>query len=152
MKKPKKEDFEIQANVECSGWMYLPSPFGGDYLNRYYDHGSWQKAMEKWKMVSQRPKGSYCYVPDAEKNADKDENDSSYYIKTCPFWGYKKDGDVDICHCSFLNEKSIPNDISDKDYVKLEKKYGEGELLCKHFTLDLLWDQVKECGENYNHD
>lgn len=50
MEKPKKEDFEIEANVNCSGWMYLPCEFGGDYLNRYYDHASWTKAVQEWEI------------------------------------------------------------------------------------------------------
>lgn len=34
------------------------------------------------------PYGHYCYLPDTEKNAVKDENDHSYYIKTCPYYRY----------------------------------------------------------------
>ena len=33
-------------------------------------------------------------------------------------------------------------------YDKLEKKYGSDEAVWEKYPLDLLWDQVKECGEN----
>ena len=50
------------------------------------------------KDTSVIPEGPYCYVPDVEKNKNKDKDDHTYYTKTCPYWGYIKDGDVDICH------------------------------------------------------
>ena len=100
------------------------------------------------KDTSVIPEGHYCYVPDIEKNDNKDKNDSAYYTKNCPYWGYIKDEGVDICHCSFLNESSIPNGTSDEDYKKLKDKYGSDEKLWEKFTGDLIWDQVKECGEN----
>ena len=38
------------------------------------------------------PKGiPYCYLPDMEKNANKADDDSTYYIKPCPY--YKSLGD-----------------------------------------------------------
>lgn len=100
------------------------------------------------KDTSVIPNGPYCYVPDIEKNANKDKDDHVYYIKTCPYWSIIKDEGVRICHCSFLNESSIPNGTSDEDYDKLIAKYGSDEALWKKFTGDLIWDQVKECGEN----
>jgi len=104
----------------------------------------------KNKDTSIIPPGPYCYVPDIEKNKNKDKDDHAYYTKTCPYWGYIKDEGVDICHCSFLNESSIPNGTSSEDYAKLKKKYGEGKDLWDKFTGDLIWDQVKECGINDN--
>jgi len=104
--------------------------------------------MSEKKDTSVIPGGHYCYVPDLEKNANKDEDDSIYYTKTCPYWGYIKDEGVDICHCSFLGESSVPNGTSNEDFKKLEKKYGSDEGIWNNMTLDLLWDQVKECGEN----
>jgi hypothetical protein len=98
------------------------------------------------KDTSVIPEGSYCYVPDVEKNKNKDKNDPAYYTKNCPYWGYIKDEGVDICHCSFLNVSTIPNGTSDEDYAKIKKKYGED--FWKNFTGDLIWDQVKECGIN----
>lgn len=94
------------------------------------------------------PPGQYCYVPDIEKNKNKDKGDHAYYTKTCPYWGYIKDEGVDICHCSFLNESSIPNGTSSEDYEKLKKKYGGIDEVWNNFTGDLLWDKVKECGIN----
>lgn len=95
------------------------------------------------------PPGPYCYVPDIEKNANRKAG-GPYYTKTCPYWGYIKDEGVDICHCSFLNESSIPNGTSDEDYEKLKKKYGGIDEVWNSLTGDLLWDQVKECGINDN--
>lgn len=105
--------------------------------------------MNKDKDTTVIPQGHYCYVADVEKNANKEKNDSSYYIKTCPYWGYIKDAGVDICQCSFINERSIPNGTSDEDYEKLKSKYGNDEKVWREFEGGLIWDQVKECGENY---
>lgn len=104
--------------------------------------------MSEEKDTSVIPKGPYCYVPDVEKNANKDKNDPVYYTKTCPYWSYIKDEGVDICQCSFLNEGCVPNGTSKKDYKKLKEKYGSIEKVWEKYPLDLLWDQVKECGEN----
>lgn len=52
MKKPKEEDFEIQVGVQCSGWLFLPNPSGGDYTDRYYDHGAWKEAIKQWKATN----------------------------------------------------------------------------------------------------
>ncbi len=94
------------------------------------------------------PKGPYCYVLDFEKNANKEKDDTKYYTKTCPYWSYVEDDGVKICHCSFLNEGGIPNETSEEDFEKLSKKYGSDDAVWKKYPLNLLWDQVKECGEN----
>lgn len=101
------------------------------------------------KDVSVIPEGMYCYAPDIDKNENKDENDDAYYTKACPYWGYTKDEGVDICSCSFLKEGCIPNGTSKKDFKKLKKKYGSSNKVFEKYPLDILWDQVKECGENY---
>jgi len=100
------------------------------------------------KDTSVIPEGMYCYVPDEEKNANKDEDDHAYYIRTCPYWSYIEDEGVDICNCSFLDKGCVPNGTNKKDFKKLKKKYGSKEAVWEKYPLDLLWDQVKECGEN----
>ena len=107
--------------------------------------------MSEEKDSSVIPEGVYCYVADIEKNENKDEDDHTYYIKRCPYWSYIEDEGVDICHCSFLEKGCVPNGTSDEDYEKLEKKYGSLEKVLEKYPLDLLWDQVKECGENKNY-
>lgn len=64
------------------------------------------------------PEGPYCYVPDFEKNSNKDKDDHYYYIKTCKYYrglrGYK-------AGCAYMG--FVGNDL-------------------------LLWDKCKICGEN----
>lgn len=100
------------------------------------------------KDTSVIPEGSYCYTPDIEKNANKVEGDTKYYIKRCPYWTYIKDEGVDICYCSFLEEGSVPNSTSEEDFEKLEKKYGSEDAVWDKYPTDLLWDQVKICEKN----
>jgi len=44
VEEPKPEDYEIKANVKCSGWKYLPT---ND--SRYYDAVSYDKALEEYQ-------------------------------------------------------------------------------------------------------
>lgn len=104
------------------------------------------------KDTSVIPPGHYCYVPDIEKNINRDRGDHGYYIKPCPYWGHIEDEGVDICHCSFLDKGCVPNGTKDKDFNKLKKKYGSSDAVWEKYPLDLLWDQVKECGENKNYE
>ncbi len=106
--------------------------------------------MSEEKDTSVIPEGPYCYVPDEEKNKNKSEDDFTYYIKPCPYFKHITDEGVTICHCSFLDEGSVPDETSEEDFEKLEKKYGSDEAVWKKYPLTLLWDQVKECGENFD--
>ena len=84
------------------------------------------------------PKGHYCY------SYDKDGK-----FKCCPFWTQKKINDVNVTWCEFLNKGDVPNGTSEADFEKLKFVYGpKNEDVWKALPLDLLWDQVKECGEN----
>jgi len=104
--------------------------------------------MSEKKDTSVIPKGPYCYSPDEEKNANKDENDPAYYIKTCPYFSYEEDEGVTVVVCKFLNEGGLIDGTEKKEFKKLKKKYGSKEAVWDKYPLDLLWDQVKECGEN----
>jgi hypothetical protein len=104
--------------------------------------------MSEEKDTSVIPEGPYCYVPDIEKNANKAEDDHTYYTKTCPYFKYKKDEGVDVVHCEFLNVSGLINGTSSEDYAKLKKKYGGSKEMWDKYPADLLWDQVKSCGEN----
>jgi len=85
--------------------------------------------------------------PDDEKNNNREDGDNAYYTKTCPYFSYIKDDGVDVVHCSFLGESGLINGTSNEDYKKLEVKYGSMDEVFDNHPLDLLWDQVKECGE-----
>lgn len=100
------------------------------------------------KDTSVIPEGHYCYVPDIEKNANKDEDDHAYYIKLCPYFKYKKDAGVNVVKCKFLKEGGLINGTTKKEFKKLKKKYGSRKKVHEKYPLFLLWDQVKECGEN----
>lgn len=65
------------------------------------------------------PDGPYCYLPDFEKNENKDENDHKYYIKTCQYYkwinsewrgckylGMITDDDVFADKCKMCNENN----------------------------------------------
>ncbi len=78
------------------------------------------------------PKGVYCY----------DENG------ICPHFTNKKVGSVSIPFCNHLQEGSI-GDITDEEYNELKTLHKvDDDEIYKIYPLDLLWDQVKECGEN----
>jgi len=100
------------------------------------------------KDTSVIPVGHYCYVPDIEKNANKDEDDHAYYTKPCPYFKYKKDVGVGVVKCKFLGKGGLINGTTKKEFKKLKKKYGSSKKVYKKYPLFLLWDQVKECGEN----
>jgi hypothetical protein len=86
------------------------------------------------------PKGSYCYTFIDDKH---------YY---CPFSSYIEDEGVIIPYCTFLNKGGIDNSTTDEEFDILEKKYGSIDKVWEKYPLDLLWDSVKECGENYGDD
>jgi len=59
------------------------------------------------------PNGPYCYIPDIEKNNNKDKSDYSYYIKTCPYY---KIINSRYCGCKYLG--IITDDFLLKDQCK----------------------------------
>ena len=77
-------------------------------------------------------KGMYCY----------DERG------ICPHFKSKDVGGVSVTWCSYLNSGSTGN-VSDDDFEKLMIFHKTDESgIFELYPLDLLWDQVKECGEN----
>jgi hypothetical protein len=85
------------------------------------------------------PKGHYCYTY-FEGN-----------IKICPFYEVIRDEGINIPYCTFIDEGGLDMNISTKNYEKLRKKYGSSKELNEKYPLDLLWDMVKECGENMDY-
>lgn len=95
---------------------------------------------------SQIPKGQYCY--EIDPFGDPDLHGGETPIKHCPFSTYKTINGVNVPWCSYLNQGGISNNTSDEEYEKLIDYYGIEEKLDEELPLDLLWDSVKECGEN----
>lgn len=107
--------------------------------------------MSEEKDTSVIPPGHYCYVPDMEKNANKDKDDHRLYIKTCPYWSIRKDKPEQANgYCSFMEKGDWE---INEDATVIDMKTGEvTEVSDLPFGVGLLWDQVKECGENIKDD
>ncbi len=84
-------------------------------------------------MMNDIPKGVYCY---SGKNI-------------CPHFTTKSVGTATITYCKFLKQGSIGNVTDDEfNYFKDFHKTSSDEDIWELYPLDLLWDQVKECGVN----
>lgn len=85
--------------------------------------------------VAQIPSGPYCY----------DENG------VCPFYHgrHRLANEVEIVWCSYLQQGDTSN-LSDSQFEQLKRlhKTNSNEDIWGLYPLDLLWDSVKECGEN----
>lgn len=86
------------------------------------------------------PKGHYCY----------DENG------TCPYFSYvkvyDKIGEIQFPYCLLLKKGSMPNgDWKNNELDRLSDHFSQTneELWSGILSLDILWDQCKECGINY---
>lgn len=99
------------------------------------------------KDTSVIPRGPYCYVPDIDKNNSKAKDDT-YYTKPCPYFTGIDINGAWVPWCSFLQEGGVHNNITDENFQKLEDHFGDSDEVYDKLPLDLLWDQVKECGEN----
>lgn len=90
--------------------------------------------MENDPRVAQIPSGPYCYSAQG----------------LCPFWGHKRIvDDIHIVYCSYLQQGDAM-DLTDQSFDQLKKLHraSSNEDIYSIYPLDLLWDQVKECGEN----
>ena len=92
------------------------------------------------------PKGHYCYSVNPYFDSDLHTEEERYIY--CPYSTYKNINGVNVPWCSFLEKGGVSNNTSDEEYEKLLDHYGIEELLDKELPLDLLWDSIKECGEN----
>lgn len=100
------------------------------------------------KDTSVIPKGDYCYKFDGRKGIDE-ETGLRMGVKLCPYYSSRIFNGVEVDWCDFLNCGDIGNDLEEGDYQKLIEYFGSEEKLHEYLPLFLLWDQVKECGENY---
>jgi hypothetical protein len=91
------------------------------------------------------PSGNYCYkwieVPDPA---------NGYVGKTkpCPFYGHRMLSEISIPWCYFLDKGGLPNSDLGQDWSKLVSHFGTEKNVYRELPLTLLWDGVKECGEN----
>lgn len=92
------------------------------------------------------PKGDYCYVFNGKNGRER--NGTPYMgIDICPHYSSRNIGGVPVPYCKFLKEMGIP-DCKDDDWKKVVKYFGSKNEAFKVIKLNLLWDKVKECGEN----
>lgn len=90
--------------------------------------------------IAEIPEGLYCYTP---VQAPCAENGWVFRVKPCPFWQHY--------------DKEVHGELPDE--CKPYEKEFQGAYCTFLKTGDwlpdgtmLLWDQVKECGENYGDD
>ena len=91
----------------------------------------------------------YCYKFNG-KNWVDDDGMPHMGVDLCPYWGDKEIGGTHICWCSFLEAGGTYNDDR-TDWDKLIEFFGSEEAAfdSDDTSLFLLFDQCKECGENY---
>ena len=86
------------------------------------------------------PTGPYCYTYVDGK------------FQYCPFFTNIEDEGVSLPFCNYLEMGGIDNEASEESFDILEKKYGSADAVFEKYPLMLLWDSVKECGENDEYD
>jgi len=67
----------------------------------------------------------------------------------CPHFNTIEDDGVVVVRCEYLKENGLTNDMTDEEFKILVKKYGSEDEVFDAHPLFLLWDSVKECGENW---
>jgi hypothetical protein len=88
--------------------------------------------MQNDPRVARIPSGPYCYNGKGK----------------CPFWVLRPINGVEVVYCRFLQQGDIFN-LSDEDFDTLKDYHNvTDDELRELYPLSLLWDQVKECGEN----
>lgn len=85
------------------------------------------------------PYGPYCYTY-------KDDR----YIP-CPYYKIRDINSIPVPWCEYLELGGMIGDhhAPENQYKKLLEYYGTEEKMDKELPLFLLFDQCKECGENY---
>lgn len=97
------------------------------------------------------PIGHYCYHIDYLYGG-KDLKQGEIPIVTCPYSTYKGINNVNVPYCSYIDSLGWKNGFTDEEYNKLIEHYGSEDNVFEALELDLLWDQCKCCGENYDED
>lgn len=86
------------------------------------------------KKIDIIPKGSYCY--------DKKE--------LCPYYSSIEKAGIVLPYCKLLKQGGIPDNITEEEFKRLKDFHHTTSNIDVYYLypLDLIWDQVKECGEN----
>lgn len=101
------------------------------------------------KSILEIPKGDYCYSIIGWEDVEGYTWKKPIY-KCCPYFTTKKFGEGEAWWCSFLELGDVGNGDGEENYQALLKHFGGSEEeMDKTLPLFLLWDQVKECGENH---
>ena len=96
------------------------------------------------KDTSEIPKGDYCYKFVEGKNEYGIPN-----IKSCPYRSGKVLNGATIAWCNYLELGGLLNEAAkDGDYERILEFFGDEETTWNYLPLDLLFDDVKECGVN----
>lgn len=104
-----------------------------------YEEINWRNNKDK----SLIPKGDYCYTWIETPSV---ENKFRGKVKNCPYFKYKEMNGVKVPWCDYLECGGLPNNGGEIN--KIRKYYGSEEKMDKELPLFLLFDGVKECGEN----
>ena len=97
------------------------------------------------KDTSLIPNGPYCYGS-LIKADDKYPFCRTY--ESCPYNTFKEFNEVSVLWCDFLEKGGLPDDLTDEDWQKLVEHFGSDDKVFDALPLTLLFDSVKECGEN----
>lgn len=100
------------------------------------------------KDISLIPEGMYCYKFDLLEPDRCSNEPGAIPTVSCPYSSYKKINGVNIPWCDFLEAGGLPNGGKEGDFEKLVEYYGSEDAVFDNLTLDLLFDDCKECGEN----
>jgi hypothetical protein len=84
------------------------------------------------------PKGRYCY-----ESMEMTEDGTFLQLGTCPYWKPTNHGTV---RCEYMKEEQLVADSSTA-YEQALEFFGSRENLERETEEGVMWDQVKECGE-----
>lgn len=91
------------------------------------------------------PKGHYCY-----SGGEWTPELGIYRVKPCPYWKRTDHGTV---KCEYLGIESLTPEAGEHDDTARQLAYdhfgGEDAAWEAVDAISLIWDQVKDCGENY---
>lgn len=91
------------------------------------------------------PPGPYCYVINYTKPESKNAEDGIPVVY-CPHSTTKEINQVNVPWCSLLDKGGISNHHTEAEWSRLVEYFGNEDNIFDFLTLDLLWDDCKECG------
>lgn len=122
-----------------------------EYVAKYGDNRKeeagkfWEHVTKvtKGKDTSIIPKGDYCYIwlnERHESGLPKSQH--------CPYMCGKEYNGVIVSYCNYLELGDIGG-ITEEEHAKVLEYFGSEEKMDQELPLFLLFDDCKECGENY---